>query len=90
MQKFHENGEIPDFDIVINGIYKALLKANEEFGLTSKIIMCFLRHLDEASGFEILDQALVHKDKIVGIGLDSSELNHPPRKFEKLFKKAIE
>ena len=74
-----------NFDIVINGIYKALQKANKEFGLTSKIIMCFLRHLDEASGFEILDQALVHKDKIVGIGLDSSELNHPPRKFEKLF-----
>ena len=79
-----------NFDIVINGIYKALQKANEEFGLTSKIIMCFLRHLDETSGFEILDQALVHKDKIVGIGLDSSEVDHPPRKFERLFKKAIE
>ena len=79
-----------NFDTVINGIYKALQKANEEFGLTSKIIMCFLRHLDEASGFEILDQALVHKDKIVGIGLDSSEVGHPPRKFEKLFNKAIE
>jgi adenosine deaminase len=79
-----------NFDIVINGIYKALQKANEEFGLTSKIIMCFLRHLDERSGFEILDQALAHKDKIVGIGLDSSEADHPPRKFERLFKKAIE
>jgi len=79
-----------NFDIVINGIYKALQKANEEFGLTSKIIMCFLRHLDERSGFEILDQALAHKDKIVGIGLDSSEVDHPPRKFERLFKKAIE
>ena len=41
-----------NFDIVINGIYKALQKANEEFGLTSKIIMCFLRHLDELSGFK--------------------------------------
>jgi adenosine deaminase len=79
-----------NFDIVINGIYKALQKANEEFGLTSKIIMCFLRHLDQESGFEILDQALVHKDKIVGVGLDSSEVGHPPRKFEKLFNKAIE
>ena len=79
-----------NFDIVINGIYKALQKANEEFGLTSKIIMCFLRHLDEMSGFKILDQALDHKDKIVGIGLDSSEADHPPRKFERLFKKAIE
>jgi adenosine deaminase len=79
-----------NFDVVINGIYKAFLKANKEFGLTSKIIMCFLRHLDEKSAFEILDQALVHKNKIVAVGLDSSELDHPPRKFERVFKKAIE
>ena len=79
-----------NFDTVINGIYKALQKANKEFDLTSKIIMCFLRHLDEASGFKMLDQALLHKDKIVGVGIDSSELDNPPRKFEKLFKKAIE
>ena len=79
-----------NFDTVINGIYKALQKANKEFDLTSKIIMCFLRHLDEASGFKMLDQALLHKDKIVGVGIDSSELGNPPRKFEKLFKKAIE
>ena len=78
------------FEVVINGIYKALIKANKEFGLTSKIIMCFLRHLDEKSAFKILDQALVHKDKIIGVGLDSSELDHPPRKFERVFKKAIE
>ena len=52
--------------------------------------MCFLRHLDEAYAFEILDQALVHKDKIIGVGLDSSEVGHPPRKFERVFKKAIE
>ena len=78
------------FEVVINGIYKALVKANKEFGLTSKIIMCFLRHLDEKSAFEILDQALVHKDKIIAVGLDSSELDHPPRKFERVFKKAIE
>ena len=77
------------FEVVMNGIYKALVKANKEFGLTSKIIMCFLRHLDEASAFKILDQALVHKDKIVGVGLDSSEIGHPPRKFERVFNKAI-
>ena len=78
------------FEVVINGIHKALLKANKEFGLTSGIIMCFLRHLEEASAFEILDQALVHKDKIIGVGLDSSEIGNPPRKFERVFKKAIE
>ena len=79
-----------NFDSVINGIYKAFLKANKQFGLTFKIIMCFLRHLDEASAFKILDQALVHKDKIVGVGLDSSEIGHPPSKFKRVFKKAIE
>ena len=78
------------FDVVINGIYKALQKANKDFGLTFKIIMCFLRHLDETSGFEMLDFAVSHKDKIFGVGLDSSEIGNPPRKFEKLFKKAIE
>jgi adenosine deaminase len=78
------------FDIIINGIHKALFKAKKEFGLTSEIILCFLRHLDEKSAFETLDQALVHKDKIIGIGLDSSEIGHPPNKFERVFKKAIE
>ena len=78
------------FEVIINGIYKALVKANKEFGLTSKIIMCFLRDLDEKSAFEILDQALVYKDKIIAVGLDSSELNNPPRKFERVFKKAIQ
>jgi len=51
--------------------------------------MCFLRHLDESSGFKMLEHAINHKDKIVGVGLDSSEINNPPRKFEKLFKRAI-
>ena len=85
----HTNRGI-SFDIIINGIYKALQKAEKEFDLSFKIIMCFLRHLDEEEGFKILDQALIHKDKIYGIGLDSSETGNPPNKFEKLFKKAIE
>ena len=85
----HTNRGI-SFDIIINGIYNALQKAEKDFGLSFKIIMCFLRHLDEEEGFEILDQALIHKDKIYGIGLDSSETGNPPSKFEKLFKKAIE
>ena len=56
-----------NFAIVINGIYKALQKANKEFGLSFKIIMCFLRHLSEESGFEMLDHAIAHKDKIFGV-----------------------
>ena len=79
-----------DFNIVINGIYQALKKAEKEFNLSFKIIMCFLRHLDEESGFKVLDQAITHKDKIFGVGLDSSETGNPPNKFKKLFKKAIE
>ena len=78
-----------NFDIVINGIYKAFQKAQKEFGLSFKIIMCFLRHLDEKEGFKVLEQALAHKDKIYGVGLDSSETDNPPNKYEKLFKKAI-
>ena len=77
------------FKTVINGINKALLKANKEFGLTYKIIMCFLRHLDEKSAFEVLDQTIEHKDKIIAVGLDSSEKGNPPSKFKNVFKKAI-
>ena len=77
------------FELVINGIYKALIKAEKELGISSKIIMCFLRHLDEASAFRTLDNALLHKDKIAGVGLDSAEIKYPPRKFTRVFKKAI-
>ena len=78
-----------NFDIVINGIYKALEKANKEFDLTFKIIMCFLRHLDEKAAYKVLDMALLHKEKIFAVGLDSSELGNPPNKFERVFSKAI-
>jgi len=79
-----------DFDVIINGIFNALKKAEKEFGLSFKIIMCFLRHLSEDECFQILDKALAHKDKIYGVGLDSSEKGNPPKKFEKLFKKTSE
>jgi len=84
----HTNRGI-EFDQVINGIHKALLKAEKELGISSKIIMCFLRHLDEESAFKTLDQALTYKSKIIGVGLDSSEVGHPPSKFERVFKKAM-
>ena len=79
-----------DFDLVINSINEALIKAKKEFGISSKIIMCFLRHLDEDSAFKTLNQALAHKKKIDGVGLDSSELGNLPSKFERVFNKAIE
>ena len=78
------------FDKVINGIDKALKKAEKELGITSKVIMCFLRHLDEDSCFEVLKKACDHKDKIIGVGLDSSEKGNPPTKFKRLFEKSIE
>ena len=78
------------FDKIINGIDKALKKAEKEFNITSKIIVCFLRHLDEDSCFDVLNHACNHKDKIIGVGLDSSEKGNPPKKFKSLFEKAIE
>ena len=78
-----------NFSDIVNGIYKALTKANNEFRITSKIIMCFLRHLDEESCFAILKEAVNHKDKIIGVGLDSSEKGNPPKKFKRLFEEAI-
>ena len=79
-----------EFDLIVSGIHEALLKGKKELGISSKIIMCFLRHLSEKEAFKILDQAIKHKNKIVGVGLDSLEIGNPPRKFEKVFDKAIE
>ena len=84
----HTNRGI-EFGLVINGIYKALLKAKKELGISSKIIMCFLRHLDEEEAFKTLDQALTYKNKIIGVGLDSSEEGNPPSKFKRVFKQAM-
>ena len=63
---------------------KLFKKHKKNLALSFKIIMCFLRHLDEEKGFKILDQALAHKDKIYGVGLDSSETGNPPNKYEKI------
>ena len=78
------------FDKIINGIDRALRKAKKEFNISSKVIMCFLRHLDEDSCFEVLKEACKYKDKIIGVGLDSSEKGNPPTKFKSLFEKAME
>lgn len=78
------------FDTVINGIHRALQDAKTQLGISSRVIMCFLRHLDEQSAFVTLEQALAHKDKIIGVGLDSSEVGHPPEKFARVFAKALE
>lgn len=77
-----------EFSTVINGIHNALKDAEKEFGITSKLIMSFLRHLSEADAFETLEQGLKFGDWIAGIGLDSSEVGNPPSKFQRVFEKA--
>ena len=79
-----------DFGTVINGISRALLDAEAVFGVTSLIFMCFLRHLTEESAFDTLEMAMPYRDKIFGVGLDSSEMGNPPSRFERVFKKAAE
>lgn len=76
------------FDTVITGITRALGDAQVRYGITSKLIMCFLRHLDEADAEATLDEALPYLDRIDGVGLDSSEVGHPPAKFERVFARA--
>lgn len=76
------------FETVITGIKEALVDAKEQYGITSCIIMCFLRHLSQQDAFETLEQALAFKEDIIGVGLDSSELGNPPSKFTEVFKKA--
>ena len=73
------------FKTVVEGITKALEKAKSELDISSFLIMSFLRHLSEADAFETLEQSLPFKEKIIGVGLDSSEVGHPPSKFERVF-----
>jgi adenosine deaminase len=76
------------FDTVVNGLHRALEQGRKDFGISSELILCFLRHLDEEAAFATLQQALPHRDKIVAVGLDSSEAGNPPQKFERVFKAA--
>ena len=78
------------FDTVIQGIHSALEDAKEKLGISYQLIMCFLRHLDEVAAFDTLEQALPYKEWIAGVGLDSSEMGHPPSKFENVFSKALD
>jgi len=73
---------------VITGLHEACLDAEKKLGISSSLILCFLRHLSEESAFETLEQAIPFKDLVKGVGLDSSERGHPPEKFERVFKRA--
>lgn len=78
------------FDTVIGGITRALKDGKKNLGISSHLIMSFLRHLSEEDAFKTLESALPYKADIIGVGLDSSEVGHPPSKFERVFAKARE
>lgn len=76
------------FATVLNGLHRACREAAGQLGVQASLIMCFLRHLSEAEAQSTLDQALAYKDRIIGVGLDSSERGHPPSKFRNVFRRA--
>ncbi len=90
----HTSRGVP-FAVVINGIHKALKDGEKlrvkdhDRGITSNLIMCFLRHLSEDDAFKTLSEAIPFKDKIIAVGLDSSEVGHPPAKFKNVFEAAL-
>lgn len=75
------------FAIVINGMARALQDAHRDTGITGGLILCFLRHLPEQDAIDILEQALPHRDMLIGVGLDSSERGYPPEKFARVFER---
>jgi len=85
----HTDRGLP-FSIAIDGLLAGMKEAEAKFGITSKLIMCFLRHLDEESSFRTLKAAEPYLDRITGVGLDSSEKGHPPSKFARVFRAAKE
>src|SRR5690606_29797484 len=74
-----------DVGVAIAGLRRACDRARAEFGMTSALILCFLRHLSEEDAFATLDAALPFREHFIGVGLDSSELGHPPSKFSRVF-----
>jgi adenosine deaminase len=89
----HTERGVP-IEVVINGLVRACETAEAEFGITSLLILCFLRHLSEEAAFDTLAQALPsiekHRERLVGVGLDSSEQGHPPEKFARVFARCRE
>ena len=77
------------FGTVINGIQKAREDAQEKYGISSLLIMSYLRHLSEEDAFETLEQSLPYKHLIKAVGLDSSEKGNPPSKFQKVFEASV-
>ncbi len=83
----HTDRGIP-FATVITGIHRALEEGRRHLGLTSRLILCFLRHLSEEAALAVFEQARPHLGWIAGVGLDSSEVGNPPAKFQRIFEQA--
>ncbi|MDE2082161.1 MAG: adenosine deaminase [Burkholderiales bacterium] len=83
----HTERGVP-IEAVILGLARACRRAQAEFGISARLILCFLRHLSEEAAFATLEQALPWREHFVGVGLDSSERGHPPEKFARVFARA--
>lgn len=83
----HTDRGIP-FEVALRGISDALADGRELLGISSGLILSFLRHLPEEQAFKTLEQAMLYRDAFFAVGLDSSEVGHPPSKFERVFAKA--
>ena len=77
-------------ETVVNGLHRACVDAQAQLGVSAALILCFLRHLSEEEAFETLEQALPFRDQFIGVGLDSSEVGHPPEKFARVFARCRE
>ncbi|TMI77977.1 MAG: adenosine deaminase, partial [Bacillati bacterium ANGP1] len=80
----HTDRGVP-FEVVVSGIHRALTDGGRSLGISSKLILCFLRHQSAEAAMETFRQALPFKERIAGVGLDSSEVGHPPEKFRAVF-----
>ena len=76
--------------VVIGGLRRACVDAAAQLGISADLILCFLRHLSEEDAFDTLEQAMPYSDQFIGVGLDSSELGHPPEKFARVFARCAE
>lgn len=83
----HTNRGIPMY-VVVNGIMAAFADGKVRYGISAHLILCFLRHLSEQAAFDTLKMAEPYLDKLIGVGLDSSERAHPPEKFQRVFARA--
>ncbi|WP_092937313.1 adenosine deaminase [Paracidovorax wautersii] len=77
-------------EVVVAGLHRACVDAEVELGISSALILCFLRHLSEDDALQTLEAALPLRDKFIGVGLDSSEVGHPPEKFARVFARCRE